>query len=52
VDAARLLGETLDRLLERRHERLLDQLLKKSRQTPLTEEEKRELQQLLTNRQP
>jgi len=51
VDAARLLADTLDRLLARRHETRLDQLLKKSRQSPLTSEEKHELQQLLHNRQ-
>jgi len=51
VDAARLLADTLDRLLARRHETRLDQLLKKSRQSPLTNEEKHELQQLLHNRQ-
>jgi len=51
VDAAQLLQDTLNRLLGRRHETLLDQLLKKSRQTPLTNEEKRELQQLLQSRQ-
>lgn len=51
VDAAQLLQDTLNRLLGRRHETLLDQLLKKSRQTPLTSEEKRELQQLLQSRQ-
>ncbi|SEA06822.1 DNA primase [Marinobacterium iners] len=52
VDAARLLEDTLNRLLGRRHETLLDQLLKKSRQAPLTDDEKRELQQLLQSRQP
>lgn len=52
VDASLLLQDTLNRLLGRRHETLLDQLLKKSRQTPLTSDEKRELQQLLQNRQP
>jgi len=52
VDAARLLQDTLNRLLGRRHETQLDQLLKKSRQTPLTDEEKRRLQQLLQARQP
>ena len=52
VDAARLLEDTLNRLLGRRHETLLDQLLKKSRQAPLTDDEKRELQQLLQRRQP
>jgi DNA primase len=52
VDAARLLQDTLNRLLDRRHETQLDQLLKKSRQTPLTNEEKRQLQQLLQARQP
>jgi DNA primase len=52
VDATRLLEDTLNRLLGRRHETLLDQLLKKSRQAPLTDDEKRELQQLLQSRQP
>lgn len=52
VDAVRLLEDTLNRLLGRRHETLLDQLLKKSRQAPLTDDEKRELQQLLQSRQP
>jgi len=52
VDATRLLEDTLNRLLGRRHETLLDQLLKKSRQAPLTDDEKRELQLLLQSRQP
>ncbi|MBV0934475.1 DNA primase [Marinobacterium weihaiense] len=47
VDAASLLDDTLTRLLARRQEAQLDQLLKKSRQTPLTDEEKRDLQRLL-----
>ncbi|GAA0787961.1 DNA primase [Marinobacterium sediminicola] len=51
VDAASLLDDTLKRLLARRQEAQLDQLLKKSRQSPLTDEEKRDLQQLLLNRQ-
>lgn len=51
VDAATLLDDTLQRLLARRQEAQLDQLLKKSRQSPLTEQEKRDLQQLLLKRQ-
>ncbi|MBR9829103.1 MAG: DNA primase [Oceanospirillales bacterium] len=51
VDAGSLLQDTLNHLLGRRQDALLDQLLKKSRQTPLTDEEKRDLQQLLLNRQ-
>ncbi len=51
VDAASLLGDTLKGLLARRKEAQLDQLLKKSRQAPLTEQEKRDLQQLLLERQ-
>ncbi len=51
VDAATLLDDTLKRLLARRQEAQLDQLLKKSRQSPLTEQEKRDLQQLLLDRQ-
>ncbi|MBP0048840.1 DNA primase [Marinobacterium sp. AK62] len=50
VDAGALLQDTLKRLLTRRQEAKLDQLLKKSRQTPLTDEEKRDLQQLLLDR--
>jgi DNA primase len=51
VDAATLLDDTLKRLLARRQEAQLDQLLKKSRQSPLTDQEKRDLQQLLLDRQ-
>ncbi|MBA4500928.1 DNA primase [Marinobacterium marinum] len=51
VDAGSLLDDTLKRLLARRQEAQLDQLLKKSRQSPLTEQEKRDLQQLLLDRQ-
>ncbi|GAA0689259.1 DNA primase [Marinobacterium maritimum] len=51
VDVTTLLNDTLKRLLARRQEAQLDQLLKKSRQAPLTEQEKRDLQQLLLERQ-
>ena len=50
VDASHLLQETLNGILARRQDAQLDQLLKKSRQTPLTDEEKRDLQQLLLKR--
>ncbi len=49
TNAASLLQETLTRILARRQEALMDQLLKKSRQSPLTEEEKQTLRQLVLN---
>ncbi len=49
TNAASLLQDTLKRILARREDAQLDQLLKKSRQSPLTNEEKQTLQQLLIN---
>ena len=50
IDASQLLSETMQRLIGRHFEARIDALLKKSRQTPLTTEEKQQLQSLLTNR--
>lgn len=50
IDAGQLLGETMQRLIGRHFEARIDALLKKSRQTPLTVEEKQQLQSLLINR--
>ncbi|MBV1790211.1 DNA primase [Marinobacterium sp. D7] len=47
VDAGKLLGETMQRLLSRHSEARIDELMKKQRQTPLTAEEKAQLQALL-----
>ncbi|MBR9885907.1 MAG: DNA primase [Oceanospirillales bacterium] len=48
VDAGKLLGETMQRLLGRHSEARIDELMKKQRQSPLTAEEKAQLQALLT----
>lgn len=50
VDAGQLLDEAVKRLLSRKSETMLDALLKKSRQGPLSDSEKQQLQQLLTQR--
>ena len=50
VDNSALIKEASQRLLQRKHEGELDDLLKKSRQSPLTESEKQRLQQLLIMR--
>ncbi len=52
VDAGGLLSDTYSRLLERKVESRLDQLLKKQRQTPLTDNEKKQLQELLMRSPP
>jgi DNA primase len=50
IDAGQLLSETMQRLIARHSEARIDELLKKSRQTPLTDDEKQQLQTLLTRR--
>jgi len=51
IDPAAELRDALQRLLERRNDGELDQLLKKNRQSPLSSEEKARLQQLLLSGQ-
>lgn len=50
INPAQLLSDAFQRLLQRADEGKLDQLLKKSRQSPLTQDEKQQLQQLLMAR--
>ncbi len=50
IDPSQLLGETMQRLLGRHSEARIDELMKKQRQTPLTSEEKQQLQSLLLSR--
>lgn len=50
IDAGQLLSETMQRLIGRHSEARIDELMKKQRQTPLTDEEKQQLQSLLLSR--
>ncbi|GGC06598.1 DNA primase [Marinobacterium zhoushanense] len=49
VDAGKLLGETMQRLLSRHSEARIDELMKKKQQCPLTTEEMQQLNTLLIN---
>ncbi|TCK07135.1 DNA primase [Marinobacterium mangrovicola] len=50
IDPAQLFRETMQRLLGRHSDARIDELMKKQRQTPLTAEEKQQLQSLLLSR--
>lgn len=50
TNASQLLNDTMQRLIARHSEARIDELLKKSRQTPLSKDEKQQLQSLLLKR--